>query len=62
MKYSGEHTAVMVHVQSLVSNVLIEISDEGIGIRPEEMVKIYQRFYRGNEAREKVKDGAGKRL
>ncbi len=59
VKYSGEHTAVMVHVQPLVSNVLIEISDEGIGIRPEEMVKIYQRFYRGNEAREKVKDGAG---
>ena len=62
MKYSGEHTAVMVHVQPLVSNVLIEISDEGIGIRPEEMVKIYQRFYRGNEAREKVMDGAGKRF
>lgn len=59
VKYSEEHTTITVRVQPLVKNVLIEIEDEGIGIRPEELVRIYQRFYRGNKAREKVKEGAG---
>ncbi len=59
VKYSEENTTVTVRVQLLVSNVLIEIADEGMGIRPEELAKIYQRFYRGQGAREKVKEGAG---
>ncbi|MDE6925010.1 MAG: HAMP domain-containing histidine kinase [Acetatifactor sp.] len=59
VKYSDEHTMVTVRVQPLIKNVLIEIEDEGMGIRPEELVKIYQRFYRGSEAEEKVREGAG---
>lgn len=59
VKYSDENTIVTVRVQPLVRNVLIQVEDEGMGIRPEELVKIYQRFYRGSEAREKVKEGAG---
>jgi len=59
VKYSTEHTMITVRVQSLIRNVLIEIEDEGIGILPGELAKIYQRFYRGKEAREKVKEGAG---
>ncbi|MCM1542308.1 MAG: HAMP domain-containing histidine kinase [Blautia sp.] len=59
VKYSDEHTVITVRVQPLVKNVLIEIEDEGIGIHAEDLPKIYQRFYRGNEAREKVKEGAG---
>lgn len=59
VKYSGEHTMITVRVRALIKNVLIEIEDEGIGILPEEITKIYQRFYRGREAREKMKEGAG---
>lgn len=59
IKYSDRNTTVTVCVQPLVNNVLIEIADQGIGIRPAEMVKIYQRFYRGIEAREKDREGAG---
>lgn len=59
VKYSDEHTMITVRVQPLVKNVLIEVEDEGIGIRPEELVRIYQRFYRGKEAKEKAKEGAG---
>lgn len=59
VKYSQEHTAVTVRIQQLVSYVLIEVEDEGIGIPTEELHKIYQRFYRGSKAKEQVKDGAG---
>ena len=59
VKYSGEHTRIMVRVIPLIKNVLIEIEDEGMGLKPEEITKVYQRFYRGVEAREKVKEGAG---
>lgn len=59
VKYSEENTTVLVRVSTLVRNVLIEIIDEGMGIKSEEMHKIYHRFYRGKEAQKKVKEGAG---
>ena len=59
VKYSKEHTTVTVRVKQLVSNVLIEVEDEGIGIKKEELPKIYQRFYRGKDAAQMEKDGAG---
>lgn len=59
VKYSGEHSAVTVRVSRLTQNVLIEVEDEGIGIKSEELTKIYQRFYRGEEAGRLVKEGSG---
>lgn len=59
VKYSDGGTLVTVRVRPLVRNVLIEVEDEGMGIRTEELNKIYHRFYRGNEASKKVKEGAG---
>lgn len=59
VKYSEEHTIVSMRVTRLASNVLVEIEDEGIGIKAEELLMIYQRFYRGTQAKQKVKEGAG---
>lgn len=59
VKYSKSQTTVTLRVRSLVKNVLIEVIDEGMGIRSDELVKIYHRFYRGNEAKKSVKEGAG---
>lgn len=59
VKYSKSHTTVTLQVRSLVKNVLIEVRDEGMGIRSDELAKIYHRFYRGNEAKKSVKEGAG---
>lgn len=59
VKYSPEDKKVMLRVQKLAMNLLIEIEDEGIGIQPEELHKIFQRFYRGTEAAAFAKEGAG---
>jgi len=59
VKYSGEHTTITVRVTPLAMNVLIEVEDEGIGIRTEELYQIYQRFYRGEDAKKTEEEGAG---
>lgn len=59
VKYSGEHTNITVRVTPLAMNVLIEVEDEGIGIRTEELYQIYQRFYRGEDAKKTEEEGAG---
>lgn len=59
IKYSNEHTNVSLRVQKMSMHLFIEVEDEGIGIAPEEMHKIFQRFYRGREAAGFEKEGAG---
>lgn len=59
VKYSGKGTGITIRVQRLLKNVLIEVEDEGMGIKEEELHKIFRRFYRGTQAKEQVKDGAG---
>lgn len=59
VKYSGPMTSIYIRVSYLPSNVLIEIEDEGMGIAEEELHEIFKRFYRGSNAKEMVKEGAG---
>lgn len=59
VKYSEEMTVINIRASYLPSSALIEIEDEGMGIREEELHNIFKRFYRGQEAREQAKEGAG---
>lgn len=59
VKYSPENTCVTLRATPLITNILIEVEDQGAGITSGEMAKIYQRFYRGEEAVRSVKEGAG---
>lgn len=59
IKYSSAHTTITIRVTPLASNLMVEIEDEGIGLKADELPKIYQRFYRGAQARQKVREGAG---
>lgn len=59
VKYSEPQTAIVIRMHQLPNSLMIEIEDEGQGIAEEEFHKIFQRFYRGKEARKTVKEGAG---
>ncbi len=59
VKYSGTGQTVRLRASALVRHVMIEVEDDGIGVRPEEVHRIFQRFYRGIEAAETENSGAG---
>ena len=57
VKYTPEHGKIDVLVRRNEVYTLIEISDNGVGIPPEEITKIFHRFYRGKNVR--CKQGVG---
>lgn len=48
VKYTKENGEIKVTIQSYEMFVRIDIEDNGIGIKEEEIPKIFMRFYRGN--------------
>ena len=59
IKYSPSGTTVGIRLQKLTSYALIEVIDQGMGVEKKERHKIFQRFYRGEQAKELQRDGAG---
>jgi two-component system sensor histidine kinase SenX3 len=59
ISYSPEHTQVAVAVQARDSTVQIAVKDQGIGIVPADQDRIFERFYRVDEARSRVTGGTG---
>ena len=57
--YSPEHTRVAVGVRERVDAVEITVSDQGIGIPEEEVSRIFERFYRVDQARSRATGGTG---
>jgi two-component system sensor histidine kinase SenX3 len=57
--YSPEETTVL--ISSKLANDLVEIAveDQGIGIGPRDLDRIFERFYRADQARSRVTGGTG---
>jgi signal transduction histidine kinase len=57
-KFSN-YAIINVKLEVMVENIIISIEDFGIGIPENEIEKIYQTFYRANNARGHIGSGVG---
>jgi len=57
--YSPNNSRVGVGVSEKAGFVEIAVVDQGMGIRPEEQTRIFERFYRTGRARSQVSDSTG---
>ncbi|MFD2767696.1 sensor histidine kinase [Micromonospora eburnea] len=59
INYSGEDTTVRVAARATDEHVEIAVTDQGIGIAPNEVERIFERFYRADQARSRATGGTG---
>lgn len=59
IKFSNEHSIVNVNLLQRENNVLIKVSDSGIGIPKKDIKKIFEKFSRGSNISKKRIKGAG---
>jgi len=59
VKYSPQHTEVMVTGWKESGNVRVAVKDQGIGMDQKEVKQIFQKFYRTKKAEESGEAGTG---
>nr|WP_260390303.1 ATP-binding protein [Ornithobacterium rhinotracheale] len=59
INHSQRASTVQVAFQVMKDSVQINISDTGMGIKPEEMQRIFERFYRADKSRSRQQGGSG---
>ncbi|QDU32450.1 Alkaline phosphatase synthesis sensor protein PhoR [Poriferisphaera corsica] len=59
IKYSPENTLVQVISELHDNEVIISVTDQGRGIEPEHLPRIFERFYRTDKARSRELGGTG---
>lgn len=59
IKYGRPNGKVLAGMYDMDENMLIEITDNGIGIAPEHLPRLFERFYRVDKSRSRVEGGTG---
>ena len=59
IKYSPEDTVVSVSLTQSLNNAIITVQDQGIGMAPEDVSRIFERFYRVDKGRSRQAGGTG---
>jgi two-component system sensor histidine kinase ArlS len=59
IKYTPSGEKIIIRIVSEESSVRITVQDNGIGIAPEELPNIFERFYRSDESRARKTGGSG---
>ncbi|TDC77633.1 two-component sensor histidine kinase [Micromonospora sp. KC606] len=59
VNYSGDGTTVRVAIRTDDEHVQIAVADQGIGIAPTDVDRIFERFYRADQARSRATGGTG---
>ncbi|MBB2945894.1 two-component system sensor histidine kinase SenX3 [Actinoplanes lutulentus] len=57
--YSGEDTKVLLTMREIDDWIEIDVADQGIGISPQDVDRIFERFYRADQARSRSTGGTG---
>ncbi|HXX64254.1 MAG TPA: ATP-binding protein, partial [Bacteroidota bacterium] len=58
-RYTDKSGAIHIRNERSQKEVAISIADTGIGIEPENLERIFDRFYRSDEARSRAHSGSG---
>ncbi len=59
IKYSQPGTTTRIRCRRGASEIIIEVADEGLGIEPEHLPRLFERFYRTDKARSRAMGGTG---
>ncbi|PLW92117.1 MAG: two-component sensor histidine kinase [Marinilabiliales bacterium] len=59
LKYGKEGGQTSVNVFDMDENVLIEVTDDGVGIEQEDLPRVFERFYRTDKSRSRDMGGTG---
>lgn len=59
IKYSPEESKILITCQFNSEEIRVEISDNGPGIPPEDLLLVWERFYRVDKDRSRLKGGTG---
>ena len=59
IKYNKEKGKVNMNLFSYGNNIILEVKDEGIGIKKDEQERIFERFYRVDKSHSKEIGGTG---
>ncbi len=59
LKYTNPGGKVSVEVQEYENECVIEVRDSGVGIPPEDIKYIFERFYRADKSRNRLTGGSG---
>ena len=59
LRHTPAGGSVTVHAYVAASGVLVEVSDSGEGIRPDDLPHVFEQFFRGEKSRSRTTGGAG---
>lgn len=59
IKYSPKKTVITLYFEETDRDVKCSVSDQGVGIPPEDLGRIFERFYRVDKSRSKERGGTG---
>jgi signal transduction histidine kinase len=59
VKYSKNNSSVEVKAHTKKESVVVSVTDHGIGIKPEDLAHVFERFYRADASRSQTTKGHG---